>query len=216
MLPPGGVADVERLAPRRRLPARDVPEQVTGQGFGGRLGGFEAEMPRDEVDRALHRERSFRPAGAAIGRVRHFVRDDDAARGGKVLDLVGSRQMHGGVIRDARANRVPGAAIDEIVVVEREDMAPIVEADFDIVPLVARMRRAHQMLTALLDPTHRPAEAMREEGHEEVFGIDVPLAAKAAADIERDATHARLGNSEQRRRLAPHPVYDLRRGPDRR
>src|SRR5207249_520944 len=40
------------------------------------LGGFEAEMPRDEVDRALHRERSFRPAGAAIGRVRHFVRDD--------------------------------------------------------------------------------------------------------------------------------------------
>ncbi len=44
----------------------------------------------------------------------------------------------------------------------------------------------------------------------------MPLAAKPAADVERDAAHPRLGQTQQRGGFAPHPVNHLGRGPDRR
>ncbi len=100
--------------------------------------------------------------------------------------------MHRGVVGDAGADRVPGAAIDEIIVADRDDAAIIVEPYLDVMQLVARMRRAHQVLAAVLDPPHRPAEPVGEEGDKQIFGIDVPLTAEAAADIERDAAHPRL------------------------
>ena len=178
--------------------------------------GSRPRRARHQVDGPLHREGGFRPAGAAIGRVRHLVGDDDPARGRQVLDLVGAGQVDGGVVGDAGPDRVPGAAIDDVVVADREDMAVIVKADLDIVPLVARMGRAHQVLAALLDPAHRPAEPAREERDQQVLGVDMALAAKAAADIERDAAHPRLGQAEQRGGLAPHPMHHLGRGPDRR
>ena len=187
-------------------------DHVTAANFGG----FETEGARDQIDTALHREGRFRAAGAAIGRVRHLVGHDNAAPGGQILDLVRPGQMHGGVVGDPGADRVPGAAIDEIIVADRENMAVIVKADLDIVPLVARMRRAHQMLATVLDPAHRAAEAVREEGDQEVFGVDMALAAKAAADVKRDAAHLCLRQAEQRGCLAPHPMHNLGRGPDRR
>ncbi len=180
------------------------------------FGRLQAQGPRRQIDDPLHREGGFRAAGAAIGRVRHLVGDGDAARGGQVLDLVGAGQMHRGVVGDARADRVPGAAIDQVIVAQRQDMAVIVKADLDIVQLVARMRRTHQVLAAAFDPAHRPAEPAGEKGDQEILGIDMALAAKAAADIERDAAHPRLGQTEQRGGFAPHPMHHLGRGPDRR
>src|SRR5205814_6458826 len=97
--------------------------------------------------------------------------------------------MHRGVVSDTGADRVPSAAIDEVIVADREDAAVIIEPDFDIMQLIARMGGAHQMFAAILDPAHRPAKPMSEKGDQQVFGIDVSLAAKAAADIERDAAH---------------------------
>ena len=123
--------------------------------------------------------------------------------------------MNGGVVGDARADRVPGAAIDDVVVAQRQNAAIIVKADLDVVQLVARMGRAHQMLAPVLDPAHRPAEPAGEEGDQQVLGIDVAFAAKAAADIERDAAHARFRQAQKRGRLAPNPVHHLGRGPDR-
>src|SRR5439155_581453 len=125
------------------------------------FGRFETEGARHEVYRTFHREGGFRAAGAAIGRVRHLVGDGDPARGREILDLVRAGQMHRGVVGDAGADRVPGAAIDEIIVADRDDAAVIVEADFDIMQLVARMGRAHQVLTAVLDPAHPPSGSPR-------------------------------------------------------
>ena len=65
-----------------------------------------------------------------------------------MLDLVGAGQVDRGVVGDPRADRVPGAAIDDVVVAKGEDAAVIVEPHLDIVQLVARMRGAHQMLAA--------------------------------------------------------------------
>ena len=51
--------------------------------------GSSPEFARDEVDGAFHREGGFRPPGAAIGRVRNLVGDDDPAGCREVGDLVG-------------------------------------------------------------------------------------------------------------------------------
>ena len=84
--------------------------------------------------------------------------------------------MDRGVVGDARPDRVPGAAIDDVIIAQREDAAVVVEADLDIVQLVARMRRAHQVLAPGLDPAHRPPEPARKERDQHVLGIDVALA----------------------------------------
>ena len=180
------------------------------------LGGLQAQGARHEIYRTFHREGSFRAAGAAIGRIRHLVGDGNLSRSSQILDLVRAGQVHRGVVGDAGADRVPGAAIDEVIVADREDAAVIVEADFDIMKLVARMGGAHQMFAALLDPAHRATEPMSEKRDQQILGIDVALAAEAAADIERDAAHPRLRQAEQRGGLAPYPMHDLGRGPDRR
>ncbi len=179
------------------------------------FGRLQPQMARDEVDRALHRERRFRPAGAAIGRVRHLVGDDDPARGRQILDFIRAGQMDRGVVGDTRPDRVPGAAIDDILVADRQNPAVIVKPDLDIVPLVARMGGALEMLAPLLDPAHRPPEPAGEKGDQQILGVDMALAAKAAADIERDTPHPRLGQAQQRRSLAAHPMHNLGRGPDR-
>ena len=73
-----------------------------------------------------------------------------------------------------------------------------------------------QVLAPLFDPAHRPAKFARQKRHQQVFGIDMALAAEAAADIERDAAHPRLGQPQQRGGFAAHPMNHLGRGPDRR
>ena len=56
------------------------------------------------------------------------------------------------------------------------------------------------MLAPVLDPLHRPAEPARQERDQQVLRIDMPLDAEAAADVERDAAHARF-----RQAAAPRP-----------
>ena len=123
--------------------------------------------------------------------------------------------MDRGVVGDPRPDRVPGAAIDEVIVAQGQDPAVVVEAHFDIVQLVARMGGAHQVLAAAFDPAHRAPEPAGEKRDQQVFGVDMALAAKAAADVERDAPHPRLGQTQQRSGFAAHPVHHLGRGPDR-
>ena len=73
--------------------------------------------------------------------------------------------MNRGVVGDARADRVPGAAIDDVVVAQRQDPTIIVKGDLDVVQLIARMGGAHHVLAPLLDPPHWAAEAAGEKHH---------------------------------------------------
>ncbi len=126
-----------------------------------------------------------------------------------MLDLVGAGQVDRGVVGDARADRVPGTAIDDVIVTDREDPTPIVKADLNVVQLVARMRRAHQMLAPLLDPAHRLAEPPGEKRDQQILRVDMALAAEPAADIGRDDAHPLLGEAEDEGRLAAQPMHDL-------
>ena len=50
--------------------------------------------------------------------------------------------MHGGVVNHAGTDRIPSPAVDDETVAQRQDAAFIVEADLDLVHLVARMTGA--------------------------------------------------------------------------
>jgi hypothetical protein len=71
------------------------------------------------------------------------------------------------------------------------------------------------MLAPGFDPTHRARQPARKECDQQVLGIDVALAAKSAADIERYAPHARLRHAKETGSLAAYPMNHLGRGPDR-
>src|SRR3954470_20933738 len=101
--------------------------------------------------------------------------------------------MRGGVVHDRDAEGIPGAAIDHETVAQREDGAALVEGDFGVVVLVARMAGARHVLPAAFHPAHRASGKAREERDEHVLRIDVALYAEAAADIERNDADASLG-----------------------
>src|SRR5262249_25037207 len=67
---------------------------------------------------------------------------------------------------------------------------------------------------APLDPPDRPAQLAGEEGDQQVLGVDMALAAKSAADIERDTANPRLRQAEESGGFAAYPMYYLGRGPD--
>ena len=123
--------------------------------------------------------------------------------------------MDGGVVDHAGADRIPRPAIDDEIIAQREDAAVVVEADLDLVDLVTRMARAHQMLATVLDPLHRPPQPARQERNQQVLRVDVPLEAEAAADIRRDAADAGFRQPQHGRSLAPYPMHDLGARPDR-
>ena len=123
--------------------------------------------------------------------------------------------MDRGVVGDAGADRIPGAAIDDKMIAQRQDAAVVVETDLDVVDLVARMAGAQHVLVAVLDPFHRPAEPARQIRDQQIFRIDVALDAKAAADVERDAADFCLGQPQHAGRLALEPMHHLGGGPDR-
>ena len=134
---------------------------------------------------------------------------------GEIVELVRPGQVHRGVVGDTGADRIPGAAVGNEAVAECEQPAVVVEARLDIVDLIARMAGGHEVLVPVLDPPNRPFHGAREERNEQFLGIDVAFHAKTAADIERDATDARLGHVQHGGSLAPQPVHDLTGRPDR-
>ncbi len=178
--------------------------------------GSRPSVVRDQVHGPLHGEGRLRPAGATIGRVRHLVGRHDARRRGEVRDLVGTGQMDGGVVGDAR-RRSDSTPRNRRGTSSRKasDVAVGVEADLDLVQLVARMAGAQQMLLPLLDPAHRAPDRAGQERDQQVLGVDVALGAEAAADIERHAADPRLGQPQERGGRPAHPVHHLRRRPDR-
>ena len=123
--------------------------------------------------------------------------------------------MRGGIVRNTRPDRVPRPAIDNEIVAQREDMALVVKADFNLVQLIARMRRRRQVLVPVLEPAHRPPEPSRQKRDQQILGIDMTLDAETAADIESEAAHPRFREAEDRGGLPADPMHDLGGRPDR-
>ena len=80
---------------------------------------------------------------------------------------------------------------------QSEDRAVAVAGDLELAGDVAGMVGREQMLPAVLDPFHRTAGEARGERYEEIFRIEFPTHAEAAADVvfhqaDRGFRHAHL------------------------
>ncbi len=60
--------------------------------------------------------------------------------------------------------------------------------------LVARVPGRQQVLAAVFDPLHRPAEDERRERHRALLAVHEHLLAEAAADVARGHAHVAVGN----------------------
>src|SRR5262249_24752210 len=117
--------------------------------------------------RSMAKAASGRPAPpyGAVGALLVGGVPGSAARGAV---LFGARQMHGGVVNHAGADRIPCSAVDVETVAKREDAALVVKADVDVMHLVAGMTGAHEMLAPIFDPLHRTPEPPGQEGDQQV------------------------------------------------
>ena len=120
----------------------------------------------------------------------------------------------GGELRDIAHRRHAvrahiGADVDPDVAAQAEDGAVAVERDLEIAFGLARMGDRHEMLAAVLDPFHRPAEFAGREGDQEILRIELAARAKAAADVVLDIVdrlfrqihHRRHGAAVEERQL---------------
>jgi hypothetical protein len=75
--------------------------------------------------------------------------------------------------------------------------------------------QGHEVLVAVLDPLHGPAELPRQPRDQVVLGVELAARPEAAAHVALDQADRLLRDLEQRRQRAPVEVLDLRRAPDR-
>jgi hypothetical protein len=170
---------------------------------------------RDQIHGSLHGEGRLRPPSATIGCVGHLVGCHDSRRRREVRNLVGTQQMDGAVVGDRDAHRIPRPTIDEELIPKGDDMALGVEADFNLVQLVARMAGAQQVLLPLFDPAYGAPDQSGQEGDQQVFRVDVTLGAEASAHVQCHAADPRFGQLQEHRSRPANGVHHLCCRPDR-
>jgi hypothetical protein len=97
---------------------------------------------------------------------------------------VRSRQNPGRHIHHARSVRAHiGALIGEIAIIDREDHTAGIDRSADSMHLLARMIGCDQVLAAVLDPFHRPVEALGGDADQHILGIKFATDAEPTADM---------------------------------
>ena len=129
------------------------------------LDAVDAEIARRHVEQALAKEIGLEPPRPAIGADRRLVGDMQRHVDADVRNAVGARQH----LRDvARARRAVGAQIGADVgmgvAAQRQDRAVALAGDLELAFGVARVIGGDQMLAAVLDPFHRPADSRAANG----------------------------------------------------
>ena len=104
--------------------------------------------------------------------------------------------------------------MDEAVA-ERQDLARLVEAHFDVVDLAPLLVGGQQVLTPVLRPLHGPTERDRRVRDQDLLRIEEhDLRAEAAAHVRRHDFDAELGKAEEPRQAVLDGQRRLRRVPD--
>ena len=173
------------------------------------LSRIEVEAPRHLVDHAVHHERRLGPAGAPIGQVEHLVGQDAFAGEVEVADRVHAPEVRGDVVGAAQRVGTADAGVEEEAVADGQDLAFRVEGRFDLVQLVAGVGGRDQVLLAVLHPAHWLADDPGDVAEQHLFGIDLDLAAEAAADVGRDHPHLPFGHADPAGDRVANYVRDL-------
>ena len=89
-----------------------------------------------------------------------------------------------------------GADVLDEFELDAEDGAVFASGDFVVVDMAAALGGGLKMFPSAFDPFDGYAELAGEEADEELFGVDVGLAAEAAADFGSNDAHFVLGDAE--------------------
>ena len=96
-----------------------------------------------------------------------------------------------------------GAQILNQLQLHAEHGAVLLRGDLVVVHVAAAVNGAEEVLAPRFDPLHRLADLHGDEAHQRLFGVDVQLAAEAAADFGRD-------HAQPVFRQAQHPATSVR------
>ena len=184
-----------------------IPRELVGldEIASANLGGLEPQLARDEADHPFHGEGAVRAAGPAIGahgdavRVGHLELHVIVAQPVRPGEVGGGDDGH----HDA-VGRVGAGVVDEAVA-QGEDAPVGVHGDFHVVDLTALLVGGQEVLVAVLDPLHGPAQVEGGERDQDFLRVEQhDLRAEAAAGVGRDHLHAKLGKAEHARQ----PILD--------
>ena len=125
-------------------------------------------------------------------------------------NLVGAGEhAHGAPDHAGAVGAHIGALVVKEFVVDAEQAAVPVHRRADPVALLARMVGRDQVLAAVLDPFHRPAEAPGGDQHQHVFGIKLAAHAETAAGVALMQVDLRRRESEHAHQRVLVPVRHL-------
>ena len=181
------------------------------------LGGVHADLVSEPVHHPLDQVCGLGPAGTAVRVDRRRVGVGPAHFVVERRDPVRARHdEHVEDRRDARGERLEVRAdVGDRAHAQAENRAIALRRKLDVRDVVAPVDGREVTLAPLLGPLHRSPESLREESHEELLGVDLELAAEAAADLGCDHAHLVLSEAEVERRDELDEVRDLGGGPER-
>ena len=179
-----------------------------------KVDGIEAELPRRDVHQPLGDEGRLRAPGAAVGRARHLVGDDDAPATPERRDAIETDQVGGGDAGHDGPAREVGAGVDQKVVGQAEDATVGRESERRGMKLVASVSRAEKAPRPRVVPADRAAESPRQRRDEQLLRVYRPLRAEAAAHIGRGDADGVERELERLGDALPHAVGHLGARPD--
>ncbi len=161
---------------------------------------IDAEVFRRQFEQPLAEEVRLEPPRPAIGADRGLVGDEDRHLHIDIRHPIGAGQdlRHVAGAGGAVGAQI-GADVGIGVPAQRQDGAVAVAGDFEIAFDVARVVGCEQMLAAVLDPFHRPADKARRERNQEILRIEFAAHAEAAADVVLDHADGLLGQAQMLR-----------------
>ena len=161
---------------------------------------IEAEVVRHDVQQPLAEEIRLEPPRRAQGADRRLAGDEGLHRQCDVADAIGTGQELRGLRRhDPAVSADIRTHVRENMPAHGENRAVAFARDLNLAIDLARVVGRNQMLPAILDPFHRPADETRRERDQEFLGIELTLDAEAAADVDLDHVDIGLGHPEHRR-----------------
>ena len=121
------------------------------------------------------------------------------------------RADHHRVHRGAERERRVRALVHRHVHAHAEQRAVVAQRGLDVERLLARLAGDEQVLVAVLDPLHRPAEVDGGGEHRDVFAGRQHLHAERAADVLRGDARQRDRVAGQQPEQHPREVHDAHR-----
>jgi hypothetical protein len=161
---------------------------------------IDTKVARHHVEQPFAKEVRLEPPGRPHGADRRLAGHQRLDRDGDVANAVRAGQE---LRRLRRHHPAVGADIGAHVAVDVAAQAeddPVARAgDLDVAVDLARVVGRHQVLAAILDPFHRPADVAGRERNQEILGIELAAHPEAAADVGLDHVDRALRQPEHGR-----------------